>query len=166
MTGDMKQDILFKTDSLIFSYRVGGILIHDGSILLQKPANDGYAVIGGHVCGMETGDEALKREFMEELHVKIEIRKLTAVSEIFFPWGEKPCHQICLYYDIGLISQDIPYEGAFHGFDESGGERTDLDFIWVPLKDLENVTAFYPAELIPYLTEPHDGIVHFVSRQS
>lgn len=30
-------DILFKTDDFVFSYRVGGILIHEGKILLQRP---------------------------------------------------------------------------------------------------------------------------------
>ena len=39
MRGTM-QDILFKTDSHVFSYRVSGILIHDGKILLQKPEDD------------------------------------------------------------------------------------------------------------------------------
>lgn len=33
----LKKDILFKTDDFVFSFRVGGILIHDNKILLQKP---------------------------------------------------------------------------------------------------------------------------------
>lgn len=42
------KDIIFKTDDYVFSYRVGGVLIHDGKILLQKvPGDDGYAVPGG-----------------------------------------------------------------------------------------------------------------------
>lgn len=35
-------DILFKNDDFVFSYRVGGILIHKGKILLQRPKNDAY----------------------------------------------------------------------------------------------------------------------------
>lgn len=42
-------DILFKNDNFVFSYRVGGILMHNGKILLQRPKNDDYAIIGGHV---------------------------------------------------------------------------------------------------------------------
>ena len=42
-------DILFKNDDFVFSYRVGGILKHNGKILLQRPENDDYAIIGGHV---------------------------------------------------------------------------------------------------------------------
>ena len=29
-------DILFKTDDYVFSYRVGGLLIHNGKVLMQK----------------------------------------------------------------------------------------------------------------------------------
>ena len=65
-------DILFKNDDFVFSYRVGGILIRNGKILLQRPKNDDYAIIGGHVAAMETSMETLKREFEEELHAKIE----------------------------------------------------------------------------------------------
>ena len=36
----MSRDILFKTDDFIFSYRVGGLLIRNDKILLQKPRND------------------------------------------------------------------------------------------------------------------------------
>ena len=60
----MKKDILFKTEDFVFSYRVGGILIHDGKILLQKPKDDDYAIIGGHLSSMETTKEALMRELI------------------------------------------------------------------------------------------------------
>lgn len=88
-------DILFKNDDFVFSYRVGGILKHNGKILLQRPKNDDYAIIGGHVAAMETSMETLKREFEEELHAKIEVDNLLAIGEIYFPWGKRPCHQIC-----------------------------------------------------------------------
>ena len=43
-------DILFKTDDYVFSYRVGGLLIHNGKVLMQKAVDDdGYAFIGGCV---------------------------------------------------------------------------------------------------------------------
>lgn len=50
-------DILFKNDHFVFSYRVGGILKHNGKILLQRPKSDDYAIIGGHVAAMETSYE-------------------------------------------------------------------------------------------------------------
>ena len=81
----MEMDILFRQDGWIFSYRVGGILIHEGRILLQKPADDDYAIIGGHVAAMESTEQTLAREFREELHADVEVGPLLAVGEIFFP---------------------------------------------------------------------------------
>lgn len=80
-----KKDILFKQDDFIFSYRVAGILVQNNKILMQKPKNDnGYAFIGEHASLCETSEEALKREFMEELHADINVRNLFAIGEIFF----------------------------------------------------------------------------------
>ena len=45
-------DILFNNDDFVFSYRVGGILIRNGKILLQRPKNDDYSIIGGHVAAI------------------------------------------------------------------------------------------------------------------
>ena len=43
-------DILFRTDEYVFSYRVAGICIQNGKVLLQKPDNDtAFAFPGGHV---------------------------------------------------------------------------------------------------------------------
>lgn len=71
-------------------------MIRNGKILLQRPKNDDYSIIGGHVAAMETSMETLKREFEEELHTKIEVDNLLAIGEIYFPWGKRPCHQIYL----------------------------------------------------------------------
>lgn len=160
------KDILFKTDDFVFSYRVGGILIHNGRILLQKPKNDDYAIIGGHISSMETTRETLKREFEEELHTGIVVDHLLAVGEIFFPWGKKPCHQICFYYKVHLCDMDsIPMEGIFHGYDELDNKRIDLDFCWVSLSELEKGLKVYPLEIIPIILEDSKEIVHFVSNQ-
>lgn len=157
-------DILFKNDDFVFSYRVGGVLIHNKKILLQRPKNDDYSIVGGHIGAMETSMEALKREFKEELHTEIKVDNLFAIGEIYFPWGKRPCHQICLYYNVHLIDNNIPLDGVFYGYDEMDG-RIDLDFCWVSLEDLKNGTKVYPLELIPYILEPRQEIVHFVSKQ-
>lgn len=69
-------DILFHTTDYIFSYRVGGILLQDNKILLQKPQNEGYSIIGGHVAFGETTEETLRREFKEELGADIVVNNL------------------------------------------------------------------------------------------
>lgn len=160
----MKKDILFKTEDFVFSYRVGGILIHDGKILLQKPKDDDYAIIGGHLFSMETTKEALMREFEEELHANIEVDNLLAIGEIFFQWGNRPCHQVCFYYKVHLHDMNIiPMDGVFQGYDELNNEIIDLDFCWVPLSELRKGLKVYPLELTPIILEDSKEIAHFVS---
>ena len=157
------KDILFKTDESVFSYRVGGILVRDGKILLQRDNAGDHAVIGGHVSFLETTAETLKREYQEEIHAEIHVDDLLAVQENFFMWGNKPCHQVHFYYAVHLKQDTIPLEGVFSGYDELGGERVDLDFVWVPLAELSNLSV-YPRE-IGHLLEKHEGVMHFVSNE-
>ncbi len=149
----MNRDVLFKTENYVFSYRVAGVLRHNGRVLLTRDAGtqDGYAVPGGHAAFGETAEEALRREYREELRCGVRVGRFLALGEIFFPWGDRPCHQLCQYYEVELDgAADFPMEGVFHGWDDLGGVRADLDFCWVPLEQLDTATV-YPPQIIPYL---------------
>ncbi|MGN0778953.1 MAG: NUDIX hydrolase [Aristaeellaceae bacterium] len=156
------RDILFKEPDFVFSYRVGGILVRDGHVLLQRPDNDeGYAVIGGHVAALETAEDALRREYMEELHAPVAVGPLMAVGENFFPWGQRPCHQLHLYFAVTLLDDTaIPLRGTFHGYDELGGERIGLNFTWVPLTELANLTV-YPPQMVQRILCASGDVLHF-----
>ena len=156
----MNQDILFKTEDHVFSYRVGGILVENGKILLQRDKNGDHAVIGGHVSFMEQAKDTLVREYMEELHVKIGVDELVAVQENFFMWGDKPCHQVHFYYNVHLEDAHFFREGMVSGYDELDNMRVDLDFVWVPLEQLKNISV-YPRG-IERLLEKQNGVIHFV----
>lgn len=158
------RDLLFREQDFVFSCRATGILIHDGYVLLQKPDNDDYAFPGGHVIAGETCEETLVREYQEEIHAQVIPEQLLAVGEVFFPWGNKPCHQIGLYYRLRLADDAaIPRAGSFTGWNEDGSPRPEITFTWVPLAELPSLTI-YPEELIPYLMVPAQGVVHFVTR--
>lgn len=159
-------DILFKTNDYIFSYRVGGVLIHNGKVLMQNAeGDDGYAFIGGHVAFGETTSETLVREFKEEIGADIIIERLIIVNENFFPWGNKPCHQINLYYLISLKNEDqIPLDGTFKALDDLGNERIELNMCWIPLEDVPN-TKIYPPQAKEHLMNLPSEIVHFINKE-
>lgn len=92
-------------------------MIYSSKILLQRPQNNDYSIIGRHAAAMQTSMETLKRESEEELHAKIEVHNLLAIGEIYFPWGKRPCHQICLYYNVHMVDDCISLDGVFHGYD-------------------------------------------------
>ena len=159
-------DMLFKTDDYIFSYRVGGVLIHKGKVLMQNAeGDDGYAFIGGHVAFGETTDETLVREFKEEIGADIKIERLLMVNENFFPWGNLPCQQINLYYLVSLKDESqIPLDRNFKALDELGNERIELDMCWLPLEDVPSKNI-YPPQAKEHIMNIPDEIVYFVYKE-
>ena len=158
-------DILFRTDEYLFSYRVAGICIQNGKVLLQKPTNDtAFAFPGGHVTFGETNELTLIREYQEEIGVDISVDELKWVGEIFFPWGNKPCHQICLYYLVNIESNNIPLDGVFMGKEEIEGRSFNLEFHWVPLNELKNIEV-YPTNVVELMNHINDGVQHFIYRE-
>ena len=158
-------DILFKTEEYIFSYRVAGICINNGKVLLQKPTNDNaFAFPGGHVEFGETNAQTLIREFKEEIGVDISVGDLKWVAEIFFPWGDRPCHQICLYYIVDITSNNIPLEGMFIGKEKIEGRKFDLEFHWIPISKLNNIDV-YPTNVVELMNKIDGGVQHFVYQE-
>lgn len=159
-------DILFKTDSWVFSYRVAGICIQNGKVLLQTTtgADRSFAFPGGHVAFGETNAEALIREFREELGADIAVGDLKWVGEVFFPWGKKPCHQICLYYQVQIRNPEIPQNGMFLAKEHLEGRSFDLEFHWVPLECVEGL-ELYPTNAKQLLNALDEGVQHFIYKE-
>lgn len=158
-------DILFKTDEYVFSYRVAGICIQGGKVLLQTPSGrDEYAFLGGHVAFGETNAQTLEREFEEEIGAKATVGELKWVGEVFFPWGNKPCHQICLYYMVDLDLSQLPKEGMFTVHEHMEGRDFTIEFHWVPLKDIPKLTV-YPTNASTLLGQLNGGVKHFIYKE-
>ena len=158
-------DILFHTDEYVFSYRVAGICVQNEKVLLQKPTNDtAFAFPGGHVAFGETNAQALIREFQEEISVDVSVGDLKWVGEVFFPWGNKPCHQICLYYIVEVKSDNIPLEDVFIGKEQIEGRNFNMEFHWVPLTELKNIEV-YPTNAVELINRITNGVQHFIYRE-
>ena len=160
-------DILFKADDWVFSYRVAGICVQDRKVLLQKPTNDNaHAFPGGHVEFGETNAETLIREFKEEIGADIRVGELKWVAEAFFPWGGrgKPCHQICLYYMVEILSPQIPKDGMFLATEQIEGRNFNLEYHWVPCEKVGDLEV-YPTEPPELLRKLHEGVQHFVYKE-
>ena len=164
----MKNDLLFKNDDFIFSYRVTGLLIHNDEILLQKPIKEqGFSLPGGHVTCMEPSYKALIREFKEELNIDIVIKKLQAIGEIFFTWGKRPCHQINLYYQLEIDDKtysSLKSQNELFCIDNLGQKRYDLSFHWFKIQELDKI-ILYPKEIVPIIKNNSEYPLYFLSNQ-
>lgn len=159
-------DIIFKTKDYVFSYRVAGIVIQNGMILLQKPISDtGFSFPGGHVSFGETNEETLIREFKEEIGADIKVNELKWIGEIFSPWGDKPCHQICLYYLVDILNQEVPKDGIFYANESLLEMKFELEFHWILINDFQNIEV-YPVNVKELIGLIEEGPKHFIYKEA
>ena len=163
----MSRDILFDHGNARFSYRISALIVQQGRVLLQCPVGTrDFAFIGGHVAFGETAKETLIREIREEIHADAQIGKMAAVGEVYIDWGNLPdgsprhCHQIGLYFRTTVDETQLPAGDRFFGYDEAGGEKFSIEYIWMPLEALKTITV-YPPEVAQHLLEGAGDVLHF-----
>lgn len=143
-------DIVFPTELGTFNYRVAGILVKDGHLLVHRNKNDEFwALPGGRVAIGEEAESALSRELKEELEANVTESVFAFVSENFFTYLERTFHEIGMYF---YVKSDLPLQtGDFHG-----PEGDHLIYRWQPLDRLRELTI-YPETLyaLPEALPPH-----------
>ena len=160
------RDILLRDESGVFGFRAAAVVVENGCVLLQKPDDDpGYAFPGGHVSFGEECEETLRREFQEEMGAQLAVEDMLWAAELFFPWGDRPCHQLCLYFRARLIDSTTPRSGSFRGVEDMEGRRTRMGFFWVPLSECSREDfPLYPEQCRSLLARLDAGASHFVYR--
>lgn len=133
--------INFEKDKGIFNFRVAGIMINDGRVLVHRLVKDDfYAFPGGRVEMFETTEETLVREMQEELGIDVKIDRLLWTCENFFVYEERKYHEICFYYLMENLGESLLERGNRFAMFEDDRE---YEFKWVDLKGIEN-EALYP----------------------
>ncbi|PSL34380.1 ADP-ribose pyrophosphatase YjhB (NUDIX family) [Planomicrobium soli] len=151
-------DTTFTLKDNVFNYRVAGIWVENGYVLLHKQANDSHwALPGGRARMLEDSKSCLVREMKEELDVVIEIERLLWSVENFFSYAGKNFHEIGFYYLIRGVEPPSFYQTApFFGPE---GDR--LIYQWVPVPEICNV-ALYPEFLRKALIELPKETQHLI----
>ena len=153
----MAQDWLFKTEEGTCNFRCAGVIIRNGKVLLQRDYGE-YALVGGQVQIGETGEEAVIREFEEELGAKIRCQRLLWTEECFWEWKGRSSHTLSFYYLAEFCEGgDFPDDGCFHP--QKDNPRIEIG--WVPVEQLDSLTV-YPEFLKQQIRELKPG--HFITR--
>ncbi|HLZ63569.1 MAG TPA: NUDIX hydrolase [Ktedonosporobacter sp.] len=152
--------ITFDKDNLRFSYRIAGVAIRDGKVLVQQPEKGGYYFLpGGRAELQEPARETLRREMQEELHVDVTIGRLLWVVENFFEFGGKEFHELGMYF-LMIFPEDSPVYDTSKTFALQEGSHAFV-LLWHSLDDLGTV-PIYPSFLETALQSLPDGTEHIV----
>ena len=107
-----------------------GVLIKDGYLLVCRPVGKNYCYLpGGHVEFFETAQEALQREWQEELDCSCEVGSfLNFFEERFTDSDERKHHEYTFLYRVNCAS--------LHANEDVKSNQAHIAFEWVPVKDL------------------------------
>ena len=139
MTG-LRTMLSFPVDGTRFNYRVAGVAIRDGHVLVCREDDDDYCMLpGGRVEMGEPSDAALVREIAEELAMDVGVGPLLFTSESFYGRVGERFHELGFIYAIDL-PEDVGPGGA-QPFLVREDEGHLLQFSWLPLAGPDLVAA-------------------------
>ena len=105
-----------------------------------------YRCIGGGIEFLEKSEDALKREFKEELGIDIEVKDFCGIAENIFTYIGKDAHELILFYNIEIKEKDI--KESYHIKDDN----CETDAYWIDIDEFKNNNKIlYPEQIFEYL---------------
>jgi 8-oxo-dGTP pyrophosphatase MutT (NUDIX family) len=156
----MRHIIRLEEDGNVFNFRVAGVTLHEGRVLLHYAEGETFWTFpGGRVELGENAGASLQREMMEEIGVEVSVGRLLWVVENYFDYIGKHFHEIGFYFLVSVPDDSplVKHVEPFHG-DEDG---LLLTFQWFPLDTLEGLSIL-PSFFTTALTAMPDATQHIV----
>lgn len=132
MSGQM---IMFSECEITFMYRVGGIAVYEGRLLVERNVRHGFCFVpGGRVEYGENAVDALAREAREEFGEDVRIGRLVIAADNLFELDGVRYQEIGLYF----LMSFAPGSGVLGRCGAFEAEEPGLRYEWLPLDELEN----------------------------
>ena len=131
--------IMFSNGEITFMYRVGGIAVHEGRLLVEHNVKYGFCFApGGRVEYGENAVQALSRELEEELGGGVQIGRLAIVYDLLFELDGVRYQEAGLYFVVEFDPSHpiLGREGLFEA------AEPNLVYQWLPLDELEEAELF------------------------
>ena len=123
----------FPVAGTCFNYRVAGVAMRDGHVLVCREDDDDYCMLpGGRVEMGESSPMALVREMAEELVMPVKVGRLLFTSESFYGREGDRYHELGFIYAIELPEHVRP--GGQQPFLVREDEGHVLQFSWLPAR--------------------------------
>lgn len=128
-----------------------GIAIKNNKILVSEYYDAStnktfYRCLGGEIEFLEKSDVALKREFLEELGIKITLKDFLAIEENIFTFEGKDAHELVFIYNIDINDSDYKDEYSILDMEKDNISK------WIDIEDFRSKKrTIYPQEILKYL---------------
>ena len=131
--------IMFSNGDITFMYRVGGIAVHEGRLLVEHNVKHDFCFApGGRVEYGENAVQALSRELDEEFGGGVQIGRLVVFYDLLFELDGIRYQEVGLCFLLEL-HPDHPILGREGRFEAA---EPDLVYEWMSLDDLEEAELF------------------------
>jgi 8-oxo-dGTP pyrophosphatase MutT (NUDIX family) len=133
-----------------------GIILNDANIFVFEGEDTVkgevfYRPLGGAIEFGERGEDALAREFKEEINANLADIKYMGVLENIFTYKGEPHHEIVLVYSCRFQDSALYEKSEFIGREDDG---STFKCMWKPLADFaEGDIPLYPEGLREFLSE-------------
>ena len=105
-----------------------------------------YRCLGGGIEFLEKSEEALKREFLEEINVDITVKNFLGILENIFTYQGKKAHELILFYSIEISDEN--YQEEYKVIDDHGETIAK----WIDIDEFKNKNKIlYPKEVFKYI---------------
>lgn len=141
-------DLQAKIGDTRLKIRVVGVISTPVGYLFEKSDSDYIFLIGGKMMTGETSQEALQREIMEEVGMRVDEMELISVMENLYGKGDDKVHEISFIYKVNKIFDSGLPEG----------------FMEVPISDLDRL-VIKPQPIKDILKNANGQFKHIVVRQ-
>jgi len=156
--------LTFDVEDKRFVCRTAGIIMHKDKVLLQKDERYDYFwyLPGGRVEFLETAEQALKRELIEEYDLKITKSRLAWIVENFFELDGRHFHEVGFYYLVNIEDNDelLNYQGEFKSIEEGYVHK------WISIQELDqyNIVPKFINNELETISE-NTGIKHIINHE-
>lgn len=120
------------------------LLVSEGFDNIKKETF--YRCLGGGIEFLEKSEDALKREFLEEININITVKDFLGISENIFTFKGKKAHELILFFSIEISDKD--YQEVYKVIDDHGETIAK----WINIEEFKNKNKIlYPEEVFKYI---------------
>ena len=127
-----------------------GLAIKNGKVLVSEgydkvKGQTFYRCLGGGIEFLEKSDEALKREFKEEIGADVTVKDFLGLQENIFTFNGKNGHELIFIYTVDI--KDSDYKDEYTIIDEVNSFAK-----WIDIEQFKSgKEILYPTAVVEYL---------------